>query len=193
MLQLVQGSFIFRETTSAHFFRVTTATISTTSIMTSTDSLEQLLFYGATFSQLFFQNSVSFRAKLLQSSLFLRKGSYLGQLIFGTAIFFWGGIVQNKDIYRRATFSKQVLLHSIYFFRKATFWKKLILQKSNTPYHQLFLESCLFRAATFSKDATFYSMYLFRRAAFLQLTFSKELIIHSHAFVPQLYFLFICQ
>ena len=54
MLQLVQGSFIFRETTSAHFFRVTTATISTTSIMTSTDSLEQLLFYGATFSQLFF-------------------------------------------------------------------------------------------------------------------------------------------
>ena len=37
---------------------------------------------------------------------------------------FGGGIVLNKDIYRRATFSKQVLLHRINFFRRAVFGEK---------------------------------------------------------------------
>ena len=42
-----------------------------------------------TFSQeLFFQNSFFFGAKILQSSHFLRIGSSLQQLLFGTAFFF---------------------------------------------------------------------------------------------------------
>ena len=122
----------------------------------------------------------------------MRIGSCLGQLLIETAIFLEEELFRKKDIYRRATFSKQVLLHIINFFRKATSWKKLIIQKSNTLYYLLFLESCLFRVATFSKDATFYSIYLFRKPAFLQDAFSEELIFHSYAYFPQLLYLFIC-
>ena len=91
MLPLFQDNFILVEATSSRFFRVTTST-------------QQLLFRGSyffrtaavfsffrtvTFSQeLFFQNSFFFGAKILQSSHFLRIGSSLRQLLFGTAIFF---------------------------------------------------------------------------------------------------------
>ena len=186
-------NFILGEATSSHFFRVNTST-------------QQLLFWGSyffitaaflsffrtvTFShELFFQNSFFFGAKLLESSHFLRIGCSLRQLPFGTVIFF-GGTVLDKGIWKRATFSKQVLLQSIDLFRKATFWKKLIFQKSNIPHYLHFLESCLFRATTLSKDATFYSSYLFRRATFLQHTFSEELLFHSYGSFPQLHFLFI--
>ena len=50
-------------------------------------------FRTVTFSQeLFFQNSFFFGAKLLQSSHFLRIGSSLRQLLFGTAIFSGGTV-----------------------------------------------------------------------------------------------------
>ena len=68
-------------------------------------------------------------------------------------------------------------MHSINIFRKATYWKKLIIQKSNTLYYILFLESYLFRAVTFSKEATF------RTAAFLQDNFSEELLFHTDLIV----------
>ena len=80
--------------------------------------LRSSFFRTVTFSQQLFQNSFFFRPKLLQSSLFLRIGSYLGQLLFETAIF--RRMIRKKDIYRRATFSKQVLLHIINFFKAGT-------------------------------------------------------------------------
>ena len=50
-------------------------------------------FRTVTFSQeLFFQNSSFFGVKLVQSSHFLRIGSSLRQLIFGTVIFFGGTV-----------------------------------------------------------------------------------------------------
>ena len=184
MLPLFQDNFILGEATSSHFFRVTTST-------------QQLLFRGSyffrtaavfsffrtvTFSQeLFFQNSFFFGAKILQSSHFLRIQSSLQQLLFGTA--FSEELFRIKISKKRATFSKQVLLHSINLLRKATFWKKLIFQ-----HYILFLESCLFRATTFSKEATFYSSYLFSRATFLQKSFSEELLFHSYDSFPQLHF-----
>ena len=95
LFQDFQDNFILVEATSSHFFRVTTST-------------QQLLFRGSyffrtaavfsffrtvTFSQeLFFQNSFFFGAKILQSSHFLRIGSSLRQLLFGTAIFFGGTV-----------------------------------------------------------------------------------------------------
>ena len=140
------------------------------------------LFRTVTFSQdLFFQNSFFFGAKILQSSHFLRIQSSLQQLLFGTA--FSEELFRIKISKKRATFSKQVLLHSINLLRKATFWKKLIFQ-----HYILFLESCLFRATTFSKEATFYSSYLFSRATFLQKSFSEELLFHSYDSFPQLHF-----
>ena len=47
----------------------------------------------------------------------------------------------DRDILKLATFSKQVLLHSITFFTKSASWKKLIFQKSNMPHYLLFLDS----------------------------------------------------
>ena len=128
------------------------------------------------FSQLLFQNSFFFKAKLLQSSHFLTLGSYLEQLLFEATIFLAKELFRKKDIYRRTTFSK-LFLHIINFFRKATFWKKLLIQKSNALYYLLFLESCLFRAAAFSKDATFYSI-----------TFSGDLLFYKILFRKSYYF-----
>ena len=68
--------------------------------------------------QLCFQNSYFFRTKLLLRSYFLRIGSSLGLLLFWSSYLLVEELLQNKNIYRRATFSKQVLLDSINFFRK---------------------------------------------------------------------------
>ena len=187
MLPLFQDKFIFVEATSSHFFRVTTLT-------------QQVLFWGSCFfrtaavfsffrtvafsQELFFQNSFIFEAKILQSSHFLRIESSLRQLLFRTAIFF-GGTVYDKDIYKRATFSKQVTLHKINLFRKATFWKKLIFQEINfcITYifwrafflEQLFLQKTLPSiAATFSEELLFYNI-LFQKK-FLSLV---TLLIYS--------------
>ena len=93
--------------------------------------------------QLLFQSKTSTEQALLQNRKLFRAVNFRNSYPFG------GGIAQKKEIYRRATFSKQIILHSINIFRKATYWKKLIIQKSNTLFYILFLESCLFRAVTF--------------------------------------------
>ena len=167
MLPLFQDNSILVEATSSHFFRVTSST-------------QQLLFWGSyffrtaavfsffrtvTFSQeLIFQNSFFFGARILQSSHFLRTGSSLRQLLFGTAIF-------SEELFRTKILKKS------YFFIVGTsaqhqpFQKSYILEKTDfsenqLPHYLLFLESCLFRATTFSKYATFCRSYLFRRATF---------------------------
>ena len=69
---------------------------------------ETLLDLSLFLSSYFLQNSNVFRVKLLRSSHLSRIDSSLGQLLFRRTNF-----VQNKDICRRATFLKQVLLWSI--------------------------------------------------------------------------------
>ena len=108
---------------------------------------------------------------------------------FSKQLPFWRkNCLEKKDIYRRATFSKQVLLHIINFFRKAIFWKKLIIQKSNTLYYLLLLESCfleqqpLFQRRyllyhfTFQKTC-FFTRYFFRRVNISQLRFLSVAIL----------------
>ena len=117
MLPLFQDNFILGEATSSHFFRVTTST-------------QQLLFRGSyffrtaavfsffrtvTFSQeLFFQNSFFFGAKILQSSHFLKTGSSLWQLFFGT-----------EELFRIKISKKELLFQSRYFCTASTFSEKL--------------------------------------------------------------------
>ena len=128
MKRLYQDSFIFGETTSSHFSRVA--------------ALKQKLlfrgsyfFRGATFfeelpfseqlplySSHFSQNSYFFRAKHLQSSYFLRKGSSLGQILFGTPIFLVEKLIRIKK------FSEEVLFWNRYF--GATFSEGLLFGKS---------------------------------------------------------------
>ena len=95
----------------------------------------------------------------------MRIGSSLGQYFVGTATFMVEKLDQNKDMYRKATFSKQVLLHrknfertnnntkvllqKKRFFRTATFWKKLIFRKIDIPHYVLFLGSQFVRVVTF--------------------------------------------
>ena len=165
MLPLFQDKFILGEATSSHFFRVTSSTqhlLFRDSYFFRTAAFFSF-FRTATFSQeLFFQNSFFVGVKHLQGRHFLRIRSSLRQLLFGAATLL-GGTVQDKDIYKRANFPRQVLLHSINLFRKATFWKNLIFQKAIVrSIYLLFPENCLFRAAISSKDATIYSSYFFR-------------------------------
>ena len=90
---------------------------------------------GAIFKGLIFQNSHFFAAvtffRIITRVKFLLK-SHFRAVAFGTATFLVVELFKIK-FYRRATFLKQVLLHSINFFRKVTFWKKLIFKKSNIP------------------------------------------------------------
>ena len=139
---------------------------------------------------------------------FVHNCSFFGQLLRQNSYFLVKQLVQNKDIYRRAAFLRQVLLHSInifridtfltktllqrwYFFRTVTFWKKLIIHKSNIPQYFLFLESHFFRAATFCKDLTIHSSYYFRRATFSQHTFPGDVLFENYTSFPQLQLLFI--
>ena len=167
---------------------------------------EQIFFKSSCFF-LLFQNSHFFGGVIFSKQLLFQNENFTEQPLLENEKFFTAVTFRNScfspclgqkylkttfSFYLKATFSRQVLLHSINFFRRATFWKKLIFQKSNIPHYLLFVESCFFREATFSKDGTFYNSYLFRRATFLQHTFSEELLFYSYASFPQLHFLFIC-
>ena len=140
--------------------------------------LEQLFlqsssyFWGSPFSKqsllrssCLFQNIYFFREKLLPSKHFLRIGSYLGKLIFGTANFL------VEELFRIKISTEELVFWSRYFCTASTFSEEL---KYSIPYYQLLLESCLFRGATFSKEATFYSNYLSRKAMFLQHSFTES-------------------
>ena len=110
----------------------------------------------------------------------------------------WEELVPNKDIYRRATFSNHVLLHSINFFRidifltkvliqkvffleQLRFKKKLIFQKSTIPKCILFWRATFSEWLLFQKTCLSISSYCFRRATFSQHTFSENLLFHSYS------------
>ena len=121
-----------------------------------------------------FSQQLFFRAKILQSSQFLRIRSSLWQLLFRKAIFSQFRVKISK---KRATFSNQVLLHSISLSEELYFGKNYFSEKHYCALPN-FSGELLFREATFSKDGTFYSSYL--------------LLFHSYASFPQMQFLSIC-
>ena len=125
--------------------------------------------------------------KLLPSSHFLRIGSFLRQLLFGTPNFLL------EELFKIKVFTEKLLFQSRYFcapspypHHRGTFWKMLIFHKSIILQHLLFLESYFFIVATFSKDLTFHSSYFSRKASSSQHTFSEEILFHSYAFFPHL-------
>ena len=128
MLRLFRDSFIFGEATSSHFFRVTASTqqlLSRSSYFFRTAAFLRIFFFRTvTFSLLFFQNSIFFREKLLQSSQFLRIGSYLGHLLFGTAIFL------AEELFRIKISTEELLFQSRYFCTAPTLSGKLHFGKS---------------------------------------------------------------
>ena len=173
MLRLFQESLIFGEAFSSQFSRVTTLTqqlcfprnfikylaFLEQLFLQSSCFFEELLFQNSHFfaavifsEQLLFQSETSTKKPLLESRKIFRAFNFRNSYLFG------GGTDtyrRDKDIYRRAKFSKQVLLHNIDFFRIVTFWRKLIFHKHNIKHYLLFLKSCLLKMAAFSKDVTF--------------------------------------
>ena len=124
-IAIFSDSFIFGKATSSQFLRVTFFKVSkellfqSSSFFRADAFFEELLFQNSHFFPAFFpQNIYLFRAKLLTRNQILRKGNSLVQLPFRTAQ------LPTEGIYRRATFSKQILLHNINFFKKSKILKK---------------------------------------------------------------------
>ena len=106
----------------------------------------------------------------------MRIGGSLQQLLFETAIFS-EELLRIKISKKRATFSKQVLLHSINLLRKATFWKKLIFQKIN------------FRIIYFFWRAVFLEQLLLQKTLrSIVATFPEELLFYNTIFEKSYYF-----
>ena len=119
-------------------------------------------FRTVTFSQeLFFQKSVVFGVKILQSSHFLRTGSSLRQVLFGTAIFL-------EELFRIKLYKKELLFQSRHFCTASTFSEKLRSGKNR------FFRKSIYALPTFSGELSFQSNYFFKRRYLLQkLPFEK--------------------
>ena len=120
----------------------------------------------------FFQNSYFFRAKHLPSSHFLRTGSSLGQVLFGTLT------LLVEKLFRIQSFSEEVLFQTRYFC--ATFSEELFFGKS------YFFGKARIRIAYFSWIATFFRVTTFFKKNLLSIaaTFPKELLFQkSYSFL----------
>ena len=198
MLPIFQDSFIFEEATSSYFFRATTSTQQllfwSSYFFRAAVVVEVLLFQKSHFftvviffsEQLLFQCETSTEQPLLENRTFFRKIHFRNSYPFG------GRIVQNKNVYREANFSKQVLLQNIIFCRRAKFWKNLIFSKAlfriiYFSWRAIFLERLLFEitllstAATFSEDSIFTKD--FQKRYYVTATFFSQLTLPIYQLV----------
>ena len=142
MLPLFQDNFILGESTSTHFFRVTTSTQQ--SLFRESYFFRTAAFFSffrtVTFSQeLFFQNSFFFGVKLLQSRHFLRIRSslrqiYSEQLLYPEELF---RIKISKDrikVSKAGTSAQYQLFQKSYFFRKGIFRSIYLLFSGKLPF-----------------------------------------------------------
>ena len=82
--------------------------------------LRSSFFRTVNFSQLLFQNSFFFQDKTSTEQPLLENRKLFRAVTFRNNHFLAEELFRKKDIYRRATFSKQVLLHIINFFKAGT-------------------------------------------------------------------------
>ena len=136
--------------------------------------LRSTFFRTVIFSQLFFQNSFFFRAKILQSSHSLRIGSFLGQLLFGTTIFL------AEELFRIKISTEELIFQSRYFSTASPFSGKL--HKANISEKQY---SAL---PTFSGELPFQSGHVFKRCRLLQHSFQKSCFFTTYYFTATLPF-----
>ena len=183
MQPLFQDSFILGECSTSHFFRVTTSTqkflFRSSYFFRGATFFEELLFSEKSplRNNHYFQNNYFLRAKHLPRRYFLRIGSSLGQVLFGTPTFWVEKLfriqtllekVLFRTMYLCATFSDELLFGKSYFFRKARF------RFVYFSWIVTFLDWLLFL-----KDLAVHINYIFRRATFSQNTFSEETLFHS--------------
>ena len=129
--------------------------------------LRSFLFHNSHFfaAVIFFLNSYFFRAKLLPSRHFLRIGSSLGQVLFGTPTF----LVEKpyKDIFRRRTFPNQVVLCNI--FRRVTFGKSYFFGKTTIVRIAYFYWITTLSEWLHFQKSYFFATYFFRGDTISQL------------------------
>ena len=125
-VSILSDSFIFGKTTSSQFFRVTFLKVSQELLFGAALSSEQLSFLRSSF----FQNSHFFPAFFFQNNIistcsgryFYRETKLWEQEILWCS--YHSEQLPTEDIYRRATFSKQIFLYNINFFKKSTIFEK---------------------------------------------------------------------
>ena len=151
-----RGRFFFTLLQSSHF--------GTSYFFEAAISSEHLIFLRSFFfaAVTFFSKQLLFQGKTYFGQLPHENREFFRVVTFWNSYLFSRGIVQNKYIYRRATFSKQVLLQNISFFRKGKFWKKANF--SVKQYSAL---------ATFSGELPFQSSYFLKRR-YLNILFQKS-------------------
>ena len=166
------------------------------------------------------KNNYFFRAKFISISYLLRIDSSSGQLRFLNNYFFGGELDQKKDIYWRASFSKQVVLHTIrlfqnsYFFNKGTtskhaFFKRATISRKEPLQKRSFLTTATFSVKVplqkrhFSRTATFWRKLIFQESNishhllflesyfFRAATFPKDLTFIAATFSEKLLFYYI--
>ena len=188
MFSLFQDNFILVEATSSRFCKVLRhnsyffgAAISSQELLFSPFSEPSLFRRSYFYRTAYFRSENSIEQPLLENRRFFTVVTVRNSVFFGRTVY-------DKDILKRATFSKQVLLHSINLFRKAILWKKLIFQKINFRityffWRAVFLEQLLFQktlpsiAATFPEELLFYNI-LFQKSYY----FTATVPFRSHTF-----------
>ena len=144
----------------------------------ATASFKELCFWKSYFfAAVIFSKYLLPRTKLLPSSHFLRIGSSLGKLLFGTATFLKSSFDQNRYFCIASAFSEVLNFWNSYFFRKEIFcttyfpWKATLLEQ---PLFQITLPSI---AATFSKELLSQNI-LFQKSC----SFIATLPLHSYTY-----------
>ena len=147
--------------------------------------LEEILFQNShLFTAVIFSEQLLFQSKVSTEQTLFEGKKFFGAVTFWDSCIFGGGFVQNKDIYRKFTFSKQVLLNRIKFFKKSNILEKPNFsekQYSGLPTFYFLLEPSLLQktlpsiAATFSEELFFFNIY-----------FQKNCKFHRYASFPQL-------
>ena len=146
---------------------------------TAVTYLEQLLFQKAYFSQqLLFQNSYLFGAKVLLTTSI--NSSSLGQLVFQNSYYKEDKFIQNINIDRRISFSKQTLLQNIKVFQGCIkklfkYQRWITCLRKNTPsqifqrvlnlffQNSRFFNKVAYSKETFSEQLLFWKCYFFRK------------------------------
>ena len=129
--------------------------------------------------QLFFPEYLLFWSKTSTQQPLLENMKLFRAITFRNSYIFGGAIVQNKDIYRRASFLKQVFPHTISFFRRGKFSKSQFFRKE------------IFRITYFYQRATFLEWLLVKKT--LPIALFRGASTFQKTSSPQLHLLFISQ
>ena len=114
-----------------------------------------------------------------------RRGSSLGQLLFGTATFLTEELLKMKIFTEELPFSKLILLHSINIFRRAKFWKKASFSEKQYSSLPTFSRQLPFQRDSFFKRGYLLKQLPLRKSYFFTVYFSRRITILQLGFLSK--------